>query len=445
MEVAEEHTLHHFSHQHPLGRPIAPSTGNITCDGCSLRILPGKDYYNCKTCSFFLHRVCSNMPRKTRHPAHPDHYLTLLVSHPLDNSNFKCEACGDHITGFCYNVTESNIYYHILCSVLPISVITYSHPHALKIEFSPPYDFSCDLCKNPSSKGWLYRCSFCEFDTHIACAISNKKAEPVPLLDTLTRQIMEADRKIDYGSQSNELMQLIVLGVERDIERNDQEVVSTAVAGWDERLHSPKEQHSVKIKGIERFGLTHLEPYSPNIPPSPEDRSRHQDPSTQISEDMTVASYQFSEMCFSIDLLKSYPSADHHPYSTNMEASSQYIKDVPRVEAKIKSDNVAMPQGVQKHRYPNMPVTNPLYRGPNNWYNEAFLGQTGEKIIATGYESRAGIKDQSPKSNMVSSLITKACFFVTLFLFSCYSKTLFFTRLSNLYYLSCNIGHLQTK
>jgi hypothetical protein len=150
-------------------------------------------------------------------------------------------------------------------------------------------------------------------------------------------------------------------------------------------------------------------------------------------------------MCFSIDLLKSYPSADHHPYSTNMEASSQYIKDVPRVEAKIKSDNVAMPPGVQKHRYPNMPVTNPLYRGPNNWYNEAFLGQTGEKIIATGYESRAGIKDQSPKSNMVSSLITKACFFVTLFLFSCYSKTLFFTRLSNLYYLSCNIGHLQTK
>eukprot|EP00258_Populus_trichocarpa_P012647 XP_002322724.3 uncharacterized protein LOC7484025 [Populus trichocarpa] len=403
MEVAEEHALHHFSHQHPLGRPIAPSTGNITCDGCSLRILPGKDFYNCKTCSFFLHRICSNMPRKTRHPAHPDHYLTLLVSPPLDNSNFKCEACGDHITGFCYNVTESNIYYHILCSVLPISVITYSHPHALKIEFSPPYDFSCDLCKNPSSKGWLYRCSFCEFDTHIACAISNKKAEPVPLLDTLTRQIMEADRKIDYGSQSTELMQLIVLGVERDIERNDQEVVSTAVAGWDERLHSPKEQDSVKIKGIERFGLTHLEPYSPNIPPSPEDRSRHQDPSTQISEDMTVASYQFSEMCFSIDLLKSYPSADHHPYSTNMEASSQYIKDVPRVEAKIKSDNVAMPQGVQKHRYPNMPVTDPLYRGPNNWYNEAFLGQTGEKIIATGYESRAGIKDQSPKSNMKSS------------------------------------------
>ncbi|KAG6743881.1 hypothetical protein POTOM_052584 [Populus tomentosa] len=232
------------------------------------------------------------MPRKTRHPAHPDHYLTLLVSPPLDNSNFKCEACGDHITGFCYNVTESNIYCHILCSVLPISGITYSHPHALKIEFSLPYDFSCDLCKNPSSKGWLYRCSFCEFDTHIACVISNKKAEPVPLLDTLTRQIMDADRKIDYGSQN---------------------------------------------------------------------------------------------------LLKSYPSAGHHPYSTNMEAS--YIKDVPKVEAKIKSDNVAMPQGVQQHRYPNMPVTNHLYRGPSNWYNESFLGQTGEKIIATGYESRAGIKD----------------------------------------------------
>ncbi|KAJ6749826.1 hypothetical protein OIU85_000456 [Salix viminalis] len=99
-------------------------------------------------------------------------------------------------------------------------------------------DFSCDLCKNPSSKGWFYRCSFCEFDTHIASAISNKKADPLPPPDhTLKRQIMEADRKIDYRSQSDELMQLIVQGVESDIERNGQEVVSTAVTGWDERLH----------------------------------------------------------------------------------------------------------------------------------------------------------------------------------------------------------------
>lgn len=170
--------------------------------------------------------------------------------------------------------------------------------------------------------------------------------------------------------------------------------------------------------------MTHLEPYLPNTPPSPQERSRHQDPSTQVSEDMTVASYQFSEMCFSIDLLKSYPSADHYPYSTNMEARSQYIKDVPKVEANIKSDNVAMPQGVQQLHYPNIPETNPLYRGSNSWYNGAFLDQTGEKTIVNGYESRAGIKDQSPKSNMVSSLIKKACFFVILFFFFYYSEIL---------------------
>uniref|UniRef100_A0A6N2KDK1 DC1 domain-containing protein n=1 Tax=Salix viminalis TaxID=40686 RepID=A0A6N2KDK1_SALVM len=253
-------------------------------------------------------------------------------------------------------------------------MFTSSHPQN---RIFTSIDFSCDLCKNPSSKGWFYRCSFCEFDTHIASAISNKKADPVPPPDhTLKRQIMEADRKIDYRSQSDELMQLIVQGVESDIERNGQEVVSTA------------------------FGLTHLEPYLPNTPPSPQERSRHQDPSTQISEDMTIASYQFSEMCFSIDLLKSYPSADHYPYSTYMEARSQYIKDVPKVEANITSDNVAMPQGVQQLHYPNIPETNPLYRGSNSWYNGAFLGQTGEKTIVNGYESRAGIKDQIPKSNM---------------------------------------------
>uniref|UniRef100_A0A6N2NJ08 DC1 domain-containing protein n=1 Tax=Salix viminalis TaxID=40686 RepID=A0A6N2NJ08_SALVM len=114
-------------------------------------------------------------------------------------------------------------------------MFTSSHPQN---RIFTSIDFSCDLCKNPSSKGWFYRCSFCEFDTHIASAISNKKADPLPPPDhTLKRQIMEADRKIDYRSQSDELMQLIVQGVESDIERNGQEVVSTAVTGWDERLH----------------------------------------------------------------------------------------------------------------------------------------------------------------------------------------------------------------
>ncbi|KAB5519535.1 hypothetical protein DKX38_023854 [Salix brachista] len=106
---------------------------------------------------------------------------------------------------------------------------------------------------------------------------------------------MEADRKIDYRSQSDELMQLIVQGVESDIERNDQ-VVSTAVTGWDEQCG--------------------------NATRSP------------------------------------------------------------------------------KLHYPNIPETNPLYTGSNSWYNGAFLDQTGEKTIVNGYESRAGIKDQSPKSNM---------------------------------------------
>ncbi|CAK7342324.1 unnamed protein product [Dovyalis caffra] len=408
MEVAEEHTFHHFSHQHPLEHTVAPSIGNINCEGCSLRILPGKDYYNCKICSFFLHRACSNMPRKTRHPAHPDQYLTLLVSPPSDNSNFKCEACGFYITGFSYNVAESSIYYHFLCSALPLSVMTSAHPHTLNLEFSPPYDCSCDLCLKPSFKGWTYRCGFCEFDTHIACAISNQKAEPVTPPDALTRQIiyssaliMEADQKIDYGSESNELMQLIVQRVERNNTRNTQEAVSTAVAGWDKRLRSPREHHNVKDSRIGRFGMSYSEPYMPKTSPSPGQRSLYKDQSTPTSDDVTISSYQFSEMCFSIDLLKSYPSTHHHPHSTNMEAGSQDIKDVPEVEAKIKSDNVAVPQGVQQLDYPNKPVTNPLYRGPTDWYNDAFLGQTGEKITENGYGSRAGIKDQSPNSNMV--------------------------------------------
>ncbi|KAF2289503.1 hypothetical protein GH714_036694 [Hevea brasiliensis] len=51
-----------------------------------------------------------------------------------------------------------------------------SHEHRLKLEFSSPYEncngFCCDVCRNPGSDHWLYRCNECEFDVHISCVYS---------------------------------------------------------------------------------------------------------------------------------------------------------------------------------------------------------------------------------------------------------------------------------
>nr|KYP70616.1 hypothetical protein KK1_009837 [Cajanus cajan] len=151
----------HFSHPHPLECTTPPSTKNVTCFGCKLEVNHGEDYYRCKTCSFSLHHVCYKMPLITNHPSHPSHDLVLLVipSSPSTKATLHCAACGHHVTGFCYHCAECSIFFHSLCLALPVSLAIIYHPHEIKLEYSPPYDFFCDLCNKPSYNGWLYRCT----------------------------------------------------------------------------------------------------------------------------------------------------------------------------------------------------------------------------------------------------------------------------------------------
>ncbi|XWS43248.1 hypothetical protein CRYUN_Cryun16bG0086600 [Craigia yunnanensis] len=249
--LQEEHMYYHFSHHHPMVRSNLILTGNITCSGCKLNIFPATGYYGRKTCPFYLHQVCYNMSRKTRHPGHTDHFLTLHVMPLSGEETFKCEACGLNVNGFYYNCAECSICYHILCSALPFSVAITSHLHTLKLEFSPPCDLQCDICKELASYNkWLYRCQICEFDAHLACAISNQITQSfrhptAPLPNPLTRQIMyssaslmESKQSKDYVNECTELMQLVSQGVSRNIRENrTHENFLKTVIGWDERLH----------------------------------------------------------------------------------------------------------------------------------------------------------------------------------------------------------------
>ncbi|XP_055814927.1 protein VACUOLELESS GAMETOPHYTES-like [Solanum dulcamara] len=172
MGKAEENIVfQHFSHGHQF--VYINKQSNAICSGCKLNILPGKFYYKCETtCSFFLHQECFNMPKILQHLVDPIHHLTLLATVPCSS---KCNACGKEIAGFSYSCDKCSTYYHTLCLLaLPLSMELPSHCHKLDLEFCPPYDFECDLCKKPSYKGWLYHCSSCEFDAHISCAIARK-------------------------------------------------------------------------------------------------------------------------------------------------------------------------------------------------------------------------------------------------------------------------------
>ncbi|KAK3010102.1 hypothetical protein RJ639_012442 [Escallonia herrerae] len=263
---------HHFSHQHPLVCTKSPPKENTTCSGCKISMLPGKYYYKCKTCPYFLHRVCYDMPKKVQHPVDPDHDLILqaVLQTQSTKVSIECKACGHQVTGFYYSCLICGDYYHTLCSAAPLSVRTPSHHHKLLLEYSLPYEFQCDLCKLSSYNGWLYHCGSCEFDAHVSCAIANKGAQLL--------QPPEIDRTMDSSIKRHELMELLsrgMKGVEDSINR-------------------------------ESFQGQHVLP----------------DQSTPLSS--AFPSYQSSDACFSIDFQKSPLEKDDQVATQVSEGDSTY-------------------------------------------------------------------------------------------------------------------------
>ncbi|XP_050228987.1 protein VACUOLELESS GAMETOPHYTES-like [Mercurialis annua] len=173
--------LQHFSHPHTLkllnfNSQIIPNELVITCAACKL-LAYGWMYSCTSSCSYFLHKTCSKMPPTKNHPIDPHHTLTLLPFPVYSQGSFKCNACGDHGTGFCYHCKDCKIDLHILCAHMPSSVkSSNSHNHVLNLCFSPPYHkkaFRCDICNRSGSNHWLYRCESCSFDAHLNCAIAD--------------------------------------------------------------------------------------------------------------------------------------------------------------------------------------------------------------------------------------------------------------------------------
>lgn len=353
--VKEKLNFPHFSHEHPLELTSSPLTQNKTCAGCNLTILSGKDYYGCRKCPFFLHQVCYNMPRKTRHPAHPSHCLNLQPSSSSKGA-LNCKACGNHVAGFYYDCAECGLYYHSLCSILPFSIATSSHPHALKLLFFPPFDLCCDICSEPGYDGWLYRCHICEFDAHLSCAISNQKL---------------LDNPHSYNIEGKELLQLVKHGFVRS------------------GTHQITEADMPSTISLNR---------NPQFP--------HKNPSTPVSEDTTLTpSYQFSDAYFSIDLAKSYSNS---PYAQKNEGRKQSGHQGPQGTAELVQGTL----GSSKSTITNNKVLSNIV-GPENRMNEAFLTRSDtltrkelgpeKKRKSNETVGRSNIGNQKSKSDTVSS------------------------------------------
>ncbi|CAN4108791.1 unnamed protein product [Withania somnifera] len=322
----------HFSHGHQLVYiNNLPSKGNAICSGCKLSISPGKFYYRCETCSFVLHQVCFNMPKNLQHLVDPIHELTLLATRSLSTDHYspKCNACGKEITGFSYACAKCSSCYHTLCLLaLPLSMELPFHCHKLDLEFCPPYDFECDLCKKPSYKGWLYHCSSCEFDAHISCAITHKGID-----------IEDHSKPIFQSGSSDQLLRKTEI---------------------DNKCHELMELLSIYLKGTEEISVG-----------QESSRDQLQHPSQQ------TPSYQFSDGCFSIDLAKSQLLNDK-------QIASQMRKEAVEYRGTKEKSNVAyvtLPKGV------NLPSLNGI--GSEVWME---LGREMEKAYQTNDSNKEHLR-----------------------------------------------------
>lgn len=178
MRIDFDPIVHHFSHEHPLKwMNLQDQTiKTVTCSACEFEA--SEWVYGCDICNYFLHKPCSKMPQILNHPFDPDHTLLLFLKPVYPAGIFLCDACGETGTGFSYHCTECEIDLHNLCAFMPTSVDHSSHRHTLNLWSSSSYnEFMCDICKHLGSK-WLFRCSFCQFDAHISCAlVDNNKGE----------------------------------------------------------------------------------------------------------------------------------------------------------------------------------------------------------------------------------------------------------------------------
>ncbi|EXB77335.1 hypothetical protein L484_010161 [Morus notabilis] len=178
-QVELDHHDHHQKHDDQDHDHDHDHDDQITiCSGCELELISGSSAYKCNKpgCDFRLHELCSELPRESRHPSHPQHPLTLLFT---PHYSFTCKACAGSGTAFIYSCTACRFDLHVSCIALAESVRRVDHEHPLELVFSSKEEECCGICGCSFVEGcWAYLCRGCgSYGTHLECATSEEEEE----------------------------------------------------------------------------------------------------------------------------------------------------------------------------------------------------------------------------------------------------------------------------
>ncbi|KAJ8533618.1 hypothetical protein K7X08_006942 [Anisodus acutangulus] len=179
--------LDHFSHRHPMLRFHLRGTEDIRCNMCA--ILISGVAYGCDHCHYFLHEVCSNIPKRIRHDFHPMHSLTLLpfpsfdLWHSKVESEFRCVACGyddsyphHSLFSFYYHCDLCKFDLHLECASVSTTLIhKVKYPLDLFTFFpleSEGAALFCGICNQVMNResSWLFYNRGFDYICHFECA-----------------------------------------------------------------------------------------------------------------------------------------------------------------------------------------------------------------------------------------------------------------------------------
>ncbi|XP_016707837.1 uncharacterized protein [Gossypium hirsutum] len=160
---------------------VAEQNGSAICKACFLEI--SDEAYACKSCKYYMHKTCTNLPWEVLHPLHPHHSLKLLSE--VRGKVFSCDGCRDVTAGFAYACSMCGFMLDVKCALLRVPKIETQRLKEMEERrpksclFNKAYQLSffnikaifdecCSFCQR-YVKGPAYSCSDCDVFLHESC------------------------------------------------------------------------------------------------------------------------------------------------------------------------------------------------------------------------------------------------------------------------------------
>ncbi|XVF10883.1 hypothetical protein REPUB_Repub07fG0221700 [Reevesia pubescens] len=171
--------IQHFTHPHPLALRENKDVGNGFRVRCRCRAC-GEDCFEptfgcSRSCDFFLHTSCAELPKEIHHPFHLKHPLNLVFL-PWQQEGHDCSSCSQQLDWFllAYRCNWCNFNLHKDCAQFTPSFKYGNCLHPLTLWHKRPSPFNCNICGKKAYKFFL-RCVLCGFNIHLFCQPSAPK------------------------------------------------------------------------------------------------------------------------------------------------------------------------------------------------------------------------------------------------------------------------------